>query len=312
MATVGDSSGQLKLLRAKGFSPSRLKELGIRALCFVCALISVITTIGILYVLVKESYGFFQAVSPVDFYTGKEWSPQFEPPKFGILPLLCGTMLITVGSGLISIPLGLLSAIYLAEYANPKVKRLLKPALEMLAGIPTVVYGYFALFFVTPLLQRMSSGFEVYNAASGAIVVGIMTLPLVSSLCEDSISAVPRSIREGAYALGATKFEVTVKTVIPAALSGIVASFILALSRAVGETMAVTLAAGATPTLTLNPARQIETMTAYIVSVSSGDAPVGSLEYKTIFAVGITLFLLTLLANLVAARLVRRFRRVYA
>ena len=228
-----------------------------------------------------------------------------------MLPLLCGTFLIAVGAGLFALPVGLLSAIYLSEYATPRVRGIVKPVLEVLAGVPTVVYGYFGVFFVTPLLRRFFPTIDVFNAASGAIVVGIMILPLVSSLCEDALSAVPRSLREGGYGLGSTKMEVSTKIVLPAALSGIMASFILALSRAIGETMAVTLAAGATPKLTLNPSESIQTMTAYIVQVSLGDTPVGSLGYQTIFAVGMTLFVITLAMNLCAARLVKRFRNVY-
>jgi len=252
-------------------------------------------------------------VSPWTFYTGTEWAPLFSPARFGVLPLLCGTFLIAIGAGLFALPVGLLSAIYLSEYATPKVRNVLKPTLELLAGIPTVVYGYFGLTFVTPILQRIfgQNNVQVFNAASAAIVVGIMILPLVSSLCEDALSAVPRALREGGYGLGATKMEVTTRIVVPAALSGIMASFILALSRAVGETMAVKLAAGDTPKLTLNPGESVQTMTAYIVSVSQGDTPVGSIGYQTIFAVGITLFAITLLMNLLAARLVKRFRQVY-
>lgn len=287
------------------------REAAIRWLCFLCAALSVATTAGIIFVLSEESFQFFQKVSPWAFFTGIDWAPLFQPPRFGVLPLLCGTFLIAVGAGLFALPIGLLSAIFLAEYASPRVRNLLKPALEILAGIPTVVYGYFGLFFVTPLLQKVFPSVQVFNAASGAIVVGIMILPLVSSLCEDALSAVPRSLREGAYGLGSTKMEVSLKVVVPAALSGIMASFILALSRAVGETMAVTLAAGATPKVTLNPAESIQTMTSYIVQVSLGDVPVGTTGYQTIFAVGMTLFVITLLMNILAARLVKRFRNVY-
>ena len=214
--------------------------------------------------------------------------------------------------GLIAIPLGTLVGLYLSEYASLRVRAVVKPALEILAGIPTVVYGYFGVFFVTPLLRVFFPSVEVFNAASGAIVVGIMILPLVSSLCEDALSAVPRSLREGAYALGATKFEVSWRTVFPAALSGIMASFVLALSRAIGETMAVTLAAGMSPKLTFNPAQSIQTMTAYIVQISRGDTPAGTVEYQTIFAVGVTLFAFTMAMNILAIRLVKRFRQVYS
>lgn len=289
----------------------RANEHLVRWFCLVCALVSVFTTVGIVIVLATEASSFFARVPVWEFLTGRVWQPLSSQPKFGVLPLVTGTLLIMVGSGLISLPLGLLTGVFSSEYASDRVRKVLKPALELLAGIPTVVYGYLALFLVTPLLQKAIPAVEVYNAASGAIVVGIMTLPLVSSLCEDSLRAVPRSLREGAYALGSTKFEVTTRIVIPSALSGVMASFILALSRAVGETMAVSLAAGATPNLTLNPAESIQTMTAYIVQVSRGDVARGTLEYQTIFAVGATLFAMTLVMNLAAQALVKRFRAVY-
>jgi len=278
---------------------------------FLATLVSVITTFGIIFILFGESWSFFQDVSVVDFLTGTKWAPLYEPRAFGILPLLSGTMIIAAGAALLAIPLGLLSAVYLSEYATPRVRSILKPALEVLAGIPTVVYGYFGLIYVTDLLQKINKGFETFNAASGAIVVGIMVLPMVSSLCEDAIAAVPKHLREAAYGLGATKFEVVTKVVIPAALSGIMSSFVLALSRAVGETMAVTLAAGQMPQLTWDARQGMQTMTAYIVKVSQGDTPAGSIGYKTIFAVGLTLFILTFILNLFARRLVTRFRSVY-
>ena len=289
----------------------RLSEGFVKWFCFTCAFISVITTIGIITVLITQSVPFFKEVSFTDFFTGTVWAPTPEPGKFGILPLVTGTLMITIGAGLIAIPLGLLSAIYLSEYAPHRLRNVLKPTLELLAGIPTVVFGYFGLFFVTPALRHIYPQIESSNAAAGAIVVGIMILPLVSSLCEDALTAVPRALREGAYGLGATKMEVTTRIVVPGALSGIMASFILALSRALGETMAVTLAAGSNPILSLNPAKAIETMTAYIVSTSKGDAGAGSVRYNSIFAVGITLFAFTLAMNLIAARLVKKFRQVY-
>ena len=289
-----------------------VSEAVVKWICFLCALVSVLTTIGIITVLISQSIPFFQEVSPAEFFSGTVWQPTPEPGKFGILPLIVGTLIITVGAGLFAVPLGLLSAIFLSEYAPLKLRNFLKPTLELLAGIPTVVYGYFGLFFVTPLLRHVLPQIQSSNALSGAIVVGIMILPLVSSLCEDAISAVPRALREGAYGLGATKMEVTTKIVVPGALSGIMASFILALSRALGETMAVTLAAGSNPTLAFNPAKAIETMTAYIVSTSKGDAGVGTVRYNSIFAVGITLFGFTMVMNLVATRLVKKFRQVYS
>lgn len=288
-----------------------LSEGGVRAFCFLCALLSIVTTFGIVFVLLKESILFFKDVSLIEYFTGREWSPTFADPKFGVLPLIAGTALIAFGSGLIAVPLGLLVAVYLNAYASNRVRKVLKPALEVLAGIPTVVYGYFGVFAVTPFLRSIFPTVEFYNAASGAIVVGIMILPLVSSLCEDALAAVPKSLSEAAYGLGATKFEVMGRVVVPAALSGIAASFILALSRAVGETMAVTLAAGATPNLTLNPAESIQTMTAFIVQISKGDTPAGTTAYHTLFAVGLTLFAITFGMNMLAVRLVKRYRQVY-
>lgn len=293
--------------------PTRsLPEKLIKLVCFVCALVSVVTTFGIIIFLSREAYEFFRRVSPAEFFLGTEWAPTFLDAKFGILPLVAGTGLITVGAAIIALPLGVLSAVYLSEYAKPNVRNTMKPVLEILAGIPTVVYGYFALFFVTPTLRVFFPDINVYNAASGAIVVGIMILPLVSSLCEDALSAVPRALREGAYGLGATKTEVTIKIVLPAAFSGIMAAFILAVSRAIGETMAVSLAAGSTPRLTFNPAESIQTMTAYIVQISKGDTPTGSTAYYTIFSVGVTLFAITFLLNVLSAKLVKKFRMVYA
>ncbi len=288
-------------------------ESGIKWFTFLCALVSVLTTFSIIAVLAGQAIPFFAHVSLAEFFTGTEWRPEATPGHFGVLPLLAGTLVITVGAGLIAVPLGLLSAIYLSEYAHPRVRSVLKPALELLAGIPTVVYGYLALTLVTPGLKHLIPSIGTFNALSGAIVVGVMILPLVSSLCEDALAAVPRGLREAAYGLGATKMEVTLKIAVPAALSGIMASFILALSRALGETMAVTLASGAgNGHLTLNPAESIQTMTAYIVNVTKGDAAQGTIRYNSIFAVGITLFVMTLLMNLLAQKLVRKYRQVYS
>ncbi len=289
----------------------RATERAIGGLLLLFSVISILTTVGIVVVLVRESVGFFLEVSPWDFLTGTRWAPLIRPQSFGILPLVAGSVLVAVGAAIVALPLGLLIAIYLSEYADGRVRRVVKPALEVLAGIPTVVYGYFALTFVTPLIRMVVPGTDIFNAASASIVVGIMIIPLVSSLSEDALSAVPNSIRQGAYALGATKYEVSTRTVVPAALSGVIASFILALSRAIGETMAVTIAAGATPKLTLNPFTSIETMTAYIVQVSRGETPYGSIEYKTIFAVGLVLFLITLVMNAISLVVLRRFREVY-
>lgn len=297
--------------RFKEKASRKWKEQGIRGLLFLSALVSVATTIGIVLILSKETFGFFQHVSLAEFLFGTKWTPLLEPRHFGVLPLLCGTFLIVIGASLLAIPVGLTSAIYLSEYAPDKTRRTLKPILEVLAGIPTVVYGYFALSFITPLLSKVLPATQVFNALSASIVVGIMILPMVASLCDDALRAVPDSLRSGAYALGATHFEVSTRVVVPSALSGVVASFVLAISRAIGETMAVTLAAGATPKLTLNPLESIQTMTAYIVQVSLGDTPAGTVEYQTIFAVGALLFAITLGANLIAHMVLKRFREVY-
>ncbi len=289
----------------------RWRERLIRGVLLACGLVSVATTAGIVVVLIWESIGFFREVSPWAFLTGTKWTPLFVPRNFGVLPLVAGSVMVAFGASLIALPVGLASAIYLAEYAPSRVRKTLKPVLEVLAGIPTVVYGYFALTFITPLIRMIFPQTGVFNAASAAIVVGIMIVPMVASLSEDAIYAVPRSLREASYGLGATKFETVTRVVVPAALSGIIASFILAISRAIGETMAVTLAAGATPKLTANPLESIQTMTAYIVQVSLGDTPVGSIEYKTIFAVGLLLFCITLAMNIVSRVILRRFREVY-
>lgn len=279
----------------------------------VCAMLSIATTAAILVVLATESLGFFADVPLTDFLFGTDWSPLIEPASFGVLPLVAGTLMIMVGAALIALPVGLGAAIYLAEYAGERQRNILKPVLEVLAGIPTVVYGYLALTLVTPALRGMlgPERVGVFNALSGAVVVGIMILPMVTSLCDDAIRAVPNGIRQGAHALGATRVEVATRVIVPGALSGIIASFVLALSRAIGETMAVTLAAGATPSLSFDPLQSIQTMTAYMVQVALGDAPVGTVEYKTIYAVGALLFVITLAMNLIASRISRRFREVY-
>ncbi len=289
----------------------RMKEELIRLALFLCAFLSVLTTLSIIAILAWEAFSFFREVRVLDFILGTRWTPLLEPRAFGVLPLVSGTLLIVVGASLIAIPIGLASAIYLAEYASAGVRRALKPILEILAGIPTVVYGYFALSFVTPLIASVLPSTQIFNAASASIVVGIMVLPMTASLCDDALRAVPESLRQGAFALGATQFEVTSRVVLPAALSGVMASFVLAASRAIGETMAVTLAAGATPKMTLNPLQSIQTMTAYIVQVSLGDTPVGTVEYQTIFAVASLLFAITLGMNIIAHRVLARFREVY-
>ena len=288
-----------------------LPERIINLILLLCSTVSILTTVGIVSILLFEAVQFFQGVSIFEFLTGTRWTPLFASKNFGVLPLVAGTMLTSVGAMLVALPLGLLSAIYLSEYAPDVARQVIKPVLEVLAGIPTVVYGFIALLFVTPLLQHISDDIAVFNALSASIVMGIMILPMVSSLSEDAMQAVPRSLREGAYALGATKLEVATRVVTPAALSGISAAFILAISRAIGETLIVTIAAGQNPNFTLNPLVPIQTMTAYIVQVSLGDAPTGTLEFKTIFAVALSLFILTLAMNLLSQFIVRWFREVY-
>jgi phosphate transport system permease protein len=278
----------------------------------VCAALSVLTTAGIVGVLMIETAGFLREVPLLEFLTGTEWTPLFVNRHFGVLPLAVGTLLVSSIAMLVALPMGLMSAIYLSEYAHPQLRRVVKPVLEILAGVPTVVYGYFALMFVTPLLQRVIPGLAGFNALSPGIVMGIMILPLVSSLTEDAMRAVPNGLREGAYALGATKMQTSLSVVVPAAFSGITAACILAVSRAIGETMIVAIAAGQQPRLTANPLVPIETMTAYIVQVSLGDTPQGTLEYRTIFAVGMLLFVMTFTMNLVSTWLRERFREEYA
>jgi phosphate transport system permease protein len=291
---------------------SRTIEWVIERMLFVCAAMSVFTTIGIILVLAIETAGFLREVPIGDFLFGTEWTPLFANKRFGVLPLVMGTVMVSTIAMIVALPMGLLSAIYLSEYAPPGVRRVVKPVLEILAGVPTVVYGYFALMFVTPLLQRFVPGLSGFNALSPGIVMGIMILPLVSSLSEDAMRAVPASLREGAYALGATRMQTSLNVVVPAAFSGITAAFILAVSRAVGETMIVVIAAGQQPRLTASPLVPIETMTAYIVQVSLGDTPQGTLEYRTIFAVGMLLFLMTFSLNLASTWLRERFREEYA
>ena len=288
-----------------------LPERVITVIMAICTMLTVLTTGGIIFVLLFQALQFFGDVSFIEFITGTRWTPLFQSKHFGVLALVSATFLTAVLAMVVALPLGLLSAIFLSEYAPETVRRIVKPVLEVLAGIPTVVYGYFALLFVTPILQGISEDIFVFNAMSASIVMGIMILPMVASLSEDAMRAVPRSLREGAYALGATELEVTTRVVVPAALSGIVSAFILAISRAIGETMIVTIAAGQTPNFTLNPFVPIETMTAYIVQVSLGDTPTGTLEYKTIFAVALLLFAITLVMNLLSQYVVRRFREEY-
>lgn len=304
--------------RAAAQQPLRLRatrrrwgEDVVKAVLALCAFVSVATTVGIVVALFVPAFEFFSEISIVDFLTGTDWAPLFEPPAFGVLPLIAGTLLVTGCACMVCIPFGLGSAIYLSEYARPRTRKYLKPALEVLAGIPTVVYGYFALTFMTPLLQDIGVGVGVFSALSAGIVMGVMLLPTVASVSEDSMSAVPRDLRDGAYALGSTRLHVSTRIVVPAAISGIIASFVLAISRAVGETMIVLIAAGGQPNWTWNPLDAVQTMTAFIAATGQGDVPTGSIEYKTIFAVGAALFVMTFVMNLFAIRLVRRFREVY-
>ena len=284
-----------------------------RLIFFACAFVTVLTTFGIFAVLLTGSYDFFADVSIVEYLTGTTWDPTApgELQRFGVLPLVWGTLVVTVGSALVAIPIGTLTAIYLSEYADPRVRQYLKPALEVLAGIPTIVYGFFALTFVTPQIQRVFPETSTFNALSGAIVVGIMIIPMVSSLSEDAMSSVPDDLRNAAYGLGATKFTVSTSVVVPSALSGIVAAYILAISRAIGETMIVALAVGNRPQLSLDVFDEMQTMTAFMVQVARSDASVGSPGYQSLFAVGITLFAMTLTLNIVSMWIKSRYREEY-
>ena len=286
-------------------------ETALQVVLFLCALISVLTTFAVVIALAEETVGFFREVSIAEFFTNPQWTPLFLEKNYGVAPLVAGTMLVTTIALSVGLPLGLGSAIYLSEFASDDVRRRVMPVLEVLAGIPTVVLGYFALLFVTPILRDLITGVNLFNALSAGLVMGFMILPTVSSISTDAMQAVPRSLREAGYGLGASKFEVVTKVVVPAALSGIVASFILAMARAIGETMIVTLAAGAKPTLTFDPRETIATMTSFIVQAATGDQPPGSLAARALFAVASTLFVITLVLNLLAQRIVLRFQEKY-
>jgi phosphate transport system permease protein len=286
------------------------RERVVQGVLLACALVSVFTTLGIIIVLSVQTIDFFKEVPIWDFLTDTQWTPLFADKHFGILPLLSGTLLTSIIALLVSVPLGLIIAIYLSEYAASPVRKTVKPFLEVLAGIPTIVYGYFALVTVTPLLQKVIPTLSGFNALSPGIVMGIMILPLVTSLSEDALRVVPQGLREGGYALGASKLQVSLSVVFPSAFSGIIASIILAFSRAIGETMIVAIAAGQLPNLTINPLNPVSTMTAYIVQVSQGDTPYGTLSYNTIFAVAITLFLFTFCLNIISFRIRKRFLAV--
>ncbi len=288
-----------------------LKEKAIEFVLAMAALSSVLTTLGIIGVLVFESVAFFQKVSIVEFLTGTEWTPLFDNPKYGILPLVSGTLVTTLVALALAIPLGTIAAIYLSEYAPFRVREIVKPLLELLSAVPTVVYGYFALTFVTPLLQNFLPSLPGFNMLSAGLVIGIMIIPYISSLSEDAMRAVPMSIREGSYAMGATRMQTALRVIFPSAFSGITAGYILGISRAIGETMIVAIAAGLQPNLTFNPTEPAATITAYIVQVSLGDIPYGSVAYETIFAAGLTLLLMTLVFNILGYFLRKRFREIY-
>jgi phosphate transport system permease protein len=291
----------------------RWNEMLIQGFLFFCGFVSIFTTIGIVFELGKESWLFFSSpdVSILEFLTKTRWAPAIG--EFGILPLATATMVTTVIAMTVSLPLGLSAAIYLSEYASPKARSILKPVLEILAGVPTVVYGYFALTFMTPLLRSIlgSDNIEIYNTLSAGLVMGIMILPLISSMSEDALTAVPRSLREAAYGLGSTRLETAVQIVVPAAISGIIAAFIIGVSRAIGETMIVAIAAGSGSNFTLNPLKAAETMTGYIARISGGDVSYDTPDYNSIFAIGLVLFLSTLLLNILSRKLVAKYREVY-
>ncbi|MBA46606.1 MAG: phosphate ABC transporter permease subunit PstC [Dehalococcoidia bacterium] len=296
---------------SRGIAKRKIEETLVLNLLRLSGLISIITTIGIISILGINSIPFFTEVGLLEFFTGLEWTPLFIPQNFGVSPLVNGTFLVALIAAGTALIFGLGSAFYLSEYASRKVRKILKPFLEILAGIPTVVYGYFALTFVTPIIQFIFPETIIFNALSAGLVMGIMIIPMVSTLSEDAMNAVPMSLREAAYGLGAKKYQVALRVIFPSAISGVVASFILAISRAIGETMIVSLAAGGKPALTINPLDAIQTMTAYIVTVSQGETPQGSLEYNSIFAVGLLLFLLTLIMNLIGRIVVTKYAQNY-
>ena len=297
--------------RNKSLQIRYIREKVIEFLLFLAACSSILTTIGILYLLISESLLFFREVSLIEFLTDTEWTPLFLEKHFGILPLLSGTLMTSFIALVVAIPLGTISAIYLSEFADRKIREFVKPFLELLAAIPTVVYGYFALLTVTPLLKHIFPELPTFNMLSAGLVMGLMIIPLISSVCEDAMRAVPVSLREGAFATGATRLQTAISVVYPSAISGISSAYILGASRAVGETMIVAIAAGLLPQITFNPLEQGATITAYIVQVSLGDLPHGTLEYQTIFAVGLTLVLTTLVLNIIGYFLSRKFREIY-
>jgi phosphate transport system permease protein len=285
----------------------------IRGLLVLAAAISLLTTAGIIYALLEETIVFFGQVGVGEFLFGTKWTPLFQPASFGVLPLVAGTLATSLIGMLVAIPLGLGAAIYLSEYARPRVRKVIKPILELLAGIPTIVFGYFALTFFTPTVLRDFFHLHVgiFNALAAGIIIGFLIIPIVASISEDAMRAVPQSLREGAFGLGASKIQVTLRVVFPAALSGIVASVVLAMSRAVGETMVVVIAGGLQPQWGADVGKSMETLTAFVAATAKGDVPTGSIEYKTLFAVGTTLFVITLVMNMISIRFVRKYRQVY-
>jgi len=308
-ATLPSAVGDANPLRQ---TKPRYGERVIRVILFLAAAVSILTTFGIVISVLIPSLEFFAEVSITEFLFTTTWTPLFANPEYGVLPLIAGTMVITLIAVVIAIPLGLGSAIYLSEYARPRARKVLKPALEVLAGIPTVVFGFFALEFITVFVLRpIFPQIDIFNALSAGIVMGIMIIPTIASLSEDAMAAVPTGLRDGAYALGATKRQVALRVIVPAALSGIVAAFVLGISRAIGETMIVTIAAGLVPNMTFNPLEGMQTMTSYIAAAGMGDVATGSIQYKSIFAVGLLLFVITFLMNMISIRLVRRYRQAY-
>jgi phosphate transport system permease protein len=302
----------VRLLRTP--TPRSRFESAVKYALIAASLLSVLTTVCIVGSLVFETFEFFQEVPVSDFLFGTKWSPTFagEQASFGVLPLLWGTIYLSLMALAVAIPLGLLCAIHLSEFAKPRVRKVIKPVLEILAGVPTIVFGYFALTFFTPkVLQAVGLDVGVYNGLSASIIMGLLVLPTIASIAEDAMSAVPQSLREGAFGLGANRRQVSLRIVFPAALSGIVAALVLGASRAIGETVLVLVAAGQSPNLGVDPRESYQTMAAFIASIARGDIPTGSIEYRTIFAVGFTLFVLTLVLNLIPIRLVRRYRQVY-
>lgn len=303
---------RLKLTRREGLgSFERMRERGIEVVLFVCAAFAIVVTGGILWVLVSNSWDFFRDVPAWEFLTGRTWNPDIEPTRFGVLPLVNGTLMVTLGAALLAVPLGLATAVYLSEFADARIRAVLKPAIELLAGIPSIVFGLFAVLVISPIVRDIFPEADVFNALNATIVLGFMILPIVTTLAEDALRSVPQELRAGALALGATKWEVTRQVVVPAALSGIVAGILLGVGRAIGETMAVTLAAGATPRMTLDFTQSIQTMTAFITQRSQGDLVHQGPTYYSLFAVGLLLFVMTFGVNILAHRIIKKYRETY-